>query len=230
MIIIIIHKLLIRKEYNSAVLCLGYLGWWLDPDQCRPVWAEHRQWITILESTFGAGKHQSWVIVICLAILIFNRYLNNSEYYHDSETNIWIQIPSFFHLWQRNVYTPKYSYIPLIELSNTKTCSSLLKLISQELFLTIFFGFFLCSCGYVQARQCQMHMPITTCLLSQQQFLAIAVMIHTDTHTHRHRHIDTHTHRHRHTDTDTHRHRHTYTQTQTHIHIYTQTQTHTIIP
>ena len=142
MIIIIIHKLLIRKEYNSAVLCLGYLGWWLDPDQCRPVWAEHRQWITILESTFGAGKHESWVIVICLAILIFNRYLNNSEYYHDSETNIWIQIPSFFHLWQRNVYTPKYSYIPLIELSNTKTCSSLLKLISQELFLTIFFGFF----------------------------------------------------------------------------------------
>ena len=45
----------------------------------------------------------SWMIVKILTITIFNRYLNDSEYYHDSETKIWIQLLSFFfHLWQRN--------------------------------------------------------------------------------------------------------------------------------
>ena len=42
----------------------------------------------------------------CLTITIINRYLNDGEYYHDSETKIWIQILSFFHLWQRNQVLP----------------------------------------------------------------------------------------------------------------------------
>ena len=37
------------------------------------------------------------VIVKCLTIMISNRYLNDSEYYHDSETKILIQILSIFH-------------------------------------------------------------------------------------------------------------------------------------
>ena len=34
------------------------------------------------------------------------KYLNDSEYYHDSETIILIHILSIFHLWQRNQVLP----------------------------------------------------------------------------------------------------------------------------
>ena len=41
-------------------------------------------------------------------IAISNRYLNDSEYYHDSETRIWIQSLSILHvhLWQKNQALP----------------------------------------------------------------------------------------------------------------------------
>ena len=38
----------------------------------------------------------------CLTITIFNRYLNDSKYYDDSDSKTWIQILNIFHLWQRN--------------------------------------------------------------------------------------------------------------------------------
>ena len=73
----------------------------------------------------------SWAIVKFLTVPIFNRYLNDSEYYHDIETIIWIHILSIFHLRQRN-------QVPLLEPFNRNTHSSSWRSISQELFLAIF--------------------------------------------------------------------------------------------
>ena len=80
------------------------------------------------------SQQQSWAIVKYLTITIFNRYLNDSEYYRDSETKIWIQILSISTCGRET----KYSDTPLLEPSNRKTSSSLSRSISFEIFLAIF--------------------------------------------------------------------------------------------
>ena len=91
----------------------------------------------------------------CLTIKISNKYLNESEYYNDSETNIWMQI-EHFPLVAEKLSTPiDHSWSPPTE-----------KL--SEIFLAIFTWFFSRGYVYLEARQCQMYMLITTCPLSQQ--------------------------------------------------------------
>ena len=93
------------------------------------------------------------VIVKLLTITMSNRYLNDSEYYHDSETKILIQILS----------ENKYYHTSLLEHSNRKTSSPLSRSISSYILYHLLFS---CGCGYVEARQGQIHMPVTTCPLS----------------------------------------------------------------
>ena len=130
-------------EYTCTCTCMYihmYINIHVHVHVCTCTW--HKYTCTCNVCTYTCTVcivHHSWAIVKFLTIMIFNRYLNYSEYYHDRETKFGYRFWAFSTCRRET----RYSHTSLLEPSNRKTCSSLSRSILSEIFLTIFIYFFM---------------------------------------------------------------------------------------